>query len=203
MLVATIFFSCVVVAIAADSRYETAEQYVDQAKIIATVRMIERQPVEFEYRRKPSSCGNRYTAEIMEVFKGESGSEIEFYGPGEEHFIGLNEEYLVLIFERDIDEAKTILAPVIESQTGFDKARYLCTLEAATKFVRADPQTMIPFDRDAAAQLGGRWLRHRSITAVPLESFQQETVSLGNRSVIVTKWPEVEDWINETISKSP
>lgn len=183
--------------------YQPIDWYVAQADVIATVEVLDRQPLVFEKGGKLNVCGHRYRAKVIEGFKGDDGQTLEFYG-SEEGFAGLNQEYFVMVFERDLDSIQDDLPALSEGYSGLGRAAFACNLNGGPRFVKSAPLTLVPFDGDAADQLGGRWLRRDSSSDVldvaVLLAGASQAVSLKGDLVEVVNWADVKSEIERLLA---
>ena len=175
---------------AVDIDYPSLSDLVDRSTTIATVSLMSREAVTFSYRGVESVCGHRYRAEVSESLKG-SARSVVFFGDGDEDFVGQEAAYLVMIFYRDVREARSVSAPIISSLRGIERAKFLCRLEASEYYVMTIPHTLIPFDREATSSLGGEWLGPTGVSAVSFDDFARKTVRRDDTRQTLTSWTDV------------
>jgi hypothetical protein len=108
-----------------------------------------------------------------------------------------------MVFERDVDEAKRILAPIAAEKVGMDRAEFICSIEAGPLVISSVPQTMIPFDRQASAQFGGQWLGAVEYTPFQIPNLREETLALNGEVAIVTNWQDVKEVLQRMIRELP
>lgn len=183
----------------ANSAYEESlRQVVGDATDVAVTHVDHRTPVTFVFDGEVHTCGFRYSGEISRPLKGDRGT-LEFFGSTE---LTVGTDYLVLAFRTDPDEAKELAARGISEMEPFDRAKYLCRLEASHVFVRDDPRTAIPFSRAAADQLGGEWLVVEHPSPLSGEGFDARSLQDGTLPQQVVRWADVEAAIRRWLDQS-
>ena len=184
------------------------EWHVAHAVDIAVVRLIDRQPVAFEYDGRSEVCGHRYRAQILESVKGQEIGTFEFFEAGPGASAKPNKEYLVMVFERDLAFLGSEAAPRRPRLEGVHEARSECYLTAGSRIVLNSPRTTIPFDRSGQKHPEGKELRFDPNDVSALEigsyslSFVQNHVQPDGETAKLADWEDTRSVIEQLMAFS-
>jgi hypothetical protein len=116
---------------------------VAEARAIFVAKVLDADPVEFEFDQNTHVCGFRYRAQIERAFKGPSHT-IEFFDPSSKNPLKTGDRFLAFLFSYDVDKHESEAA---RSRTESDlrQAEYLCQIKWINLTAKEIPRTLIRF----------------------------------------------------------
>lgn len=167
------------------------EDFVRDVAIIARVRILDWEPIEFSQEGAPITCGVRYRASILESFKGPTGA-VTFLSSAAECPTGQNVEYLVFLYDRAPEYTE-----LLSRRAEMTSDDYLeCQLQERL-FTREYFQMLLPIVRPDQND-PQEWLQVSRRSMVLDERFRQRSGADGSTLVA---WKNVKRVVEATISE--
>jgi hypothetical protein len=195
----SMFFACSSVSgsRALSVEYLSLGEILAQSETVARVRIVAREPIEFEYEGKVHECGHLYSAEVVESMKGRA-HPFRFHLEEDADFGGFDVEHFVIVQRRNQERALDRLTPLFESLTGLERERIRCSL-SIEYFVHDPRQALLPFDSSAAQQFGGKWLRQNRGSVISRIDFDHREIGKGEEAYMVFSWDDVKSAVQDLI----
>jgi hypothetical protein len=115
---------------------------VADARTIFVGRVIEVNPVEFDFDGSKHTCGFRYTARAERTFKGPTEAASSFFDPSTANPLQPKERFAAFVFWFDVERHQR-KAATLNFESGFLRAQHLCQLPWIGATVKEVPRTLI------------------------------------------------------------
>lgn len=171
------------------ARYPSLREVLEQAAVVARVRIVDQKPLKFEVSDTVYECGLALKAEVVDGIIG-SREPFWFFLARKRDYDPNEEEHLVVVESNSPEKAEARLALVSSYISKFDAEHVRCA--ASVPYSAAlSVQALLPFDKVAASVFGSEWLRPNRMSIAHLAEVELREMEVGGSPSSVFNWPDL------------